>query len=104
MFTPQNDHYKNIQRVSFLLLIFVIVLSILLIVMAVLASNFKKLEEIAPEDIYITGIKSFTFTEESEQIEYKNNIPNLGNTSTIDFDCYKGYCQKNINIIVIIVI
>ena len=94
MFTPQNDHYKNIQRVSFLLLIFAIVLSILLIVMGVLAYNFKKLEEIAPEDIYITGIKSFTFTEESEQIEYKNNIPNLGNTNTIDFDCYKGYCRK----------
>ena len=94
MFTPQNVHYKNTKRMSILIIIFDAVLFFLLLTLEILSSEFKKLDEVIPEDIYITGIKSFTFTYNSEQIQYIKNIPNLGNTSLIDFDCYKGYCRK----------
>ena len=97
MFSPQNIHFKKILRLSFIFLVFEIVLLVLLIVITALTFHFKKLNEIIAKDIDITGINSFTFTKNSEEIQYTPGIPNLGNTSLVSIDCYAGWCKKKNN-------
>ena len=95
MFSPQNNiYYKNTIRVAFIYIIFHIVVFLLLIVTNILSFQFKILTEIIPEDIYITGIISFDFAKDSYNIRYIPGISNLGNTSLVRVDCYRGLCQK----------
>ena len=61
--------------------------------MLIFPFQLKKFLEIAPKDIYITGLKSFSFIKNSEKIPYEYGISNLGNTSQLEFICYRGYCQ-----------
>ena len=43
-------------------------------------------------DIDLTGLKSFSFTKESD-LEYNLSISNLGTTGRLYLNCYTGECQ-----------
>ena len=62
MFSPYNRDFKTVSLIAKVFAIFDIVLIVLLVIMLILSNQFSKFPEKAPKDIYITGLKSFSFT------------------------------------------
>ena len=93
MFSPYNRDFKTVSLIAKVLTIFDIILLVFLVIMLIFVFQFPKFPEKAPKDIYITGLKSFSFIKNSEIIPYKYGISNLGKTSKLEFSCYLGYCQ-----------
>lgn len=93
MFSPYNRDFGTLSLIAKVFGIFDIILLILLVIMLIFSLQFSKFPKKAPKDIYITGLKSFSFTNNSEIIPYQYGLANLGNTSKLEFNCYQGYCQ-----------
>lgn len=94
MLSPEGRNYKTLTIMAKIFSVFDIILLILAFIITFLSSSFKKFPEIPPKDIYITGLKSFSFTNNSTKIPYKYGMQNLGKTKNLKFECYSGYCQK----------
>ena len=73
---------------------FTIILVSLGICLIVYNGKIKRYEEIPPKDIYINGIKSFSFKKNNNTKEYNLSIFHFGFTGTPNFDCYSGTCVK----------
>ena len=56
------------------------------------SSSLGLLKEDDP-DIYCPGLKSFSFTKESANLEYDQGMSNLGTTGRLYLNCYTGKCR-----------
>ena len=95
MFTKENPNYKSFVIIIIIFFVFDISLIINLLIIYIRSKKYDKdLTIDLPIPDNITGIKSFTFTQNSERIIYKEGMSHLGNTSNVDYNCYTGRCQK----------
>ena len=61
MFSPYNRDFKTVSLIAKVFTIFDIILLVFLVIMLIFVFQFPKFPEKAPKDIYITGLKSFSF-------------------------------------------
>ena len=94
MLAPNDKNYKAPSILVKVFAVFDIILIILVFILTCLTGSYKELPETPLNDIYIAGLKSFSFEYNSKKIPYKYGMPNLGKTSELKFNCYSGLCQK----------
>ena len=90
----KSKHYLNALIISIIILVFWIISFFLSELKYYLyIYKIKKLEENDPF-IDLSGIQSFSFDKtDSNNPEYNSQVPNLGYTGELIFDCYKGSCK-----------
>lgn len=94
MLVPNDKNYKAPSILVKVFAVFDIILIILVFILTCLTGSYEDLPETPPKEIYITGLKSFSFEYNSKKIPYKYEMPNLGKTNELEFNCYSGLCQK----------
>ena len=95
MFRYQDKGFKVFKTFIIVFLIFNITLISLGFGLMMQTYKMEKYIENKPEDVSISGIKSFSL-QPNDQIEFEYNpsYDNFGQTGDLLLNCYKGVCQK----------